>query len=360
MTIAVIISIGLVCIFEFINGFHDTANAVATVIYTKTLRPQVAVIYSGILNFFGVLLGGLWVAFSIVALIPILNITSYGETNALLVLIAILVTSIIRNIVTRYHGLPASSSHTLIGSVFGAFVGFILLHHESRSLLPTQHLITVVIGLVISPIIGFILTYGLVKLVRHSPLARHWFKSVHHKHDKGDEPPFHVRALLVTTCGLVSFFHGSNDGQKGIGLVVLILTLLMPASYGYMLESHTVPMWVMLLIPLCLWLWTTIWRKRIVKTLGKKIGKHPLTYLQGASSEIIAATTIGISSAFHLPISTTHVLSSGIAGSMAAQGGLKNLRVETLKNIAYARIFTLPFCIILSGLIVYGIGYLIS
>ncbi len=360
MTTTALILIALVAIFEFINGFHDTANAVATVIYTKTLRPQLAVIYSGLMNFLGVLLGWLGVAFSIVALIPIVDIVPYGETNALLVIIAILTTSILWNILTRYRGLPASSSHTLIGSVFGAFVGFILLHHESWSLLPSGHLITVIIGLIISPLIGFALTYGLVSLVRHFPITEHWFLSIHHKHEKHNKPPLHVRALLVVTCGLVSFFHGSNDGQKGVGLVVLILTLLMPATYSYILESQTVPLRVMILIPVCLGLGTTIWWKRIVKTLGKKIGKHHLTYLQGASSEIVAAATIGLSSALHLPISTTHVLSSGIAGSMVAEGGLKNIRIETIKNIAYAWILTLPFCIIVSGLIVYGIWMFIS
>lgn len=191
-------------------------------------------------------------------MIPIVDIVPYGETNALLVIIAILTTSILWNILTRYRGLPASSSHTLIGSVFGAFVGFILLHHESWSLLPSGHLITVIIGLIISPLIGFALTYGLVSLVRHFPITEHWFLSIHHKHEKHNKPPLHVRALLVVTCGLVSFFHGSNDGQKGVGLVVLILTLLMPATYSYILESQTVPLRVMILIPVCLGLGTTI------------------------------------------------------------------------------------------------------
>ena len=158
-----------------------------------------------------------------------------------------------------------------------------------------------------------------MSIVKRIHLIEHWFHSVHHKHDKEGQPPFHVRATLIATCGLVSFFHGSNDGQKGIGLIIVILVLTMPEVYSSLMITHTVPLWVMIIVPFFLGLGTTIGRKRIVKTLGKKIGKHPLNYLQGASAELVAATTLGLSSAFHLPISTTHVLSSGIAGSMLAE-----------------------------------------
>ncbi|MCC6411427.1 MAG: inorganic phosphate transporter [Saprospiraceae bacterium] len=445
--ILLVVCILAVCIFEAINGFHDTANAVATVIYTNTLKPVVAVIWSGIWNFLGVMLGGIAVAMGIFKLIPVndLMMQSVGENSAMV--LSVLIAAIVWNLGTWYFGIPCSSSHTLIGALLGAGFAFWSVHQGSGPNWGKAG--DIGLSLLISPFFGFALAIILMYLLRVMLENKEIFKEPSGK----KTPPLWIRAILITTCTLVSFFHGSNDGQKGVGLMLVVLLAFMPIQYGFNHEvpstefataarnisttleknaaeadavtlahiqalsvqagqtaiqidtcnfkdkaqvfavrraiqqlnknldadlkskvipgaaaqsvKHEVkklktayefaPMWVVILISICLGIGTMIGWKRIVVTIGEKIGKSHLTYAQGASAEICAAATIGVSTGLGLPVSTTHVLSSGIAGTMVASGGIKNLQKKTIKNIALAWLLTLPVSFLLAAMLFFGL-----
>ncbi|MBK6930137.1 MAG: inorganic phosphate transporter [Saprospirales bacterium] len=441
-SILLIVCLLAVCLFEAVNGFHDTANAVATVIYTNTLKPVVAVIWSGFWNFLGVILGGIAVAMGIVKLIPLddLIVQSLGENIAMV--LAVLLAAISWNLGTWYFGIPCSSSHTLIGSLLGGGFAFWSVHQGAGP--NWNKAVEIGLSLLVSPLFGFSMAILLMYLLRLFVKNKVIFKEPTPK----KAPPFWIRAVLVTTCTLVSFFHGSNDGQKGVGLLMVVLLAFMPLQFAFnrtvppdeyrqaarqieqqlgqldagdyaahiatlanqagqtatrleqtdmrdkkqlftlrkdvqvLVKSveadikiglihgpavkkikHEIrtlrsayefaPTWVIVLISLCLGVGTMIGWKRIVVTLGEKIGKTHLTYAQGASAEVCAAATIGISTGFGLPVSTTHVLSSGIAGTMVASGGIKNLQKKTIQNIALAWLLTLPVSFFLAAVLFY-------
>ena len=459
--IALFIALG----FEFVNGFHDTANAVATCIYTHSLEPHIAVVYSGIMNFIGVLLSSGTVAYAIVQLLPVELILKVSKGSGFAMVFALLVAAILWNLATWWRGLPASSSHTMIGSVIGVGIANQLIHGRSGlSGVDMDQVIKVFKALLVSPVVGFAMAaalFFLFKLVARDPRL--------YKAPEGTAPPpFYIRALLVLTCGGVSYFHGSNDGQKGMGLIMLILVGTVPTAYalnhtvgkgevqtfaavstqvagalhnyedpnavvgdaqaelerfvtdhkyqpattlaleqmvtdirneatGYgslsnvpaemqanvrnqmyltsatiaqlpkfgpklstgdaaiianykkFLDKSTkfIPTWVKVAVALALGLGTMIGWKRIVVTVGEKIGKTHLTYAQGAAAEITAMITIWLADTYGAPVSTTHVLSSGIAGTMASSGS--GLQMSTVRDIALAWVFTLPAAALLSG-----------
>jgi len=453
LTSLLIVCLLAACIFEFINGFHDTANAVATVIYTNSLKPQIAVIWSGFMNFVGVYVGGIAVAMGIVNLLPISALVDQNIYHSLSMILSLIFTAIIWNLGTWYYGIPCSSTHTLIGSIFGVGLAYSFLPGNTAVALNWLKVQDVGLSLLISPVIGFGLAMGLMVLLKKIIKSKKIFEEPSHK----KPPPLWIRSLLILTCTSVSFSHGSNDGQKGIGLMMIILIGIVPgyfalnhqktpeqllmkvnsihqftnslekvslsdedklnvqlinikldSLYSYLngekefnhiskeknflirkeillvskvatnilskkidnseirlskekrsyLQSEIKDLkgfteyaiwWVILLISLSLGLGTMIGWKRIVVTVGEKIGKTPLTYAQGASAEIIAAITIASSSFIGLPVSTTHVLSSGVAGVMVEKNGFKNLRKKTVKNILIAWLVTIPVTIILSS-----------
>lgn len=442
------------CVFEFINGFHDTANAVATVIYTNSLQPTQAVVWSGFVNFLGVITGGVGVGMSIVNLLPVELLIDQNVYHSIAMVLALLFSAIIWNFGTWYFGLPASSSHTLIGAIIGVGLGYAVLPDNEMGIAAVNwdKVKEIFSALLLSPLVGFSLAVVLMFILRRS-LNKVVRKQLFDEPQPGQAPPLWVRAILITTCTLVSFFHGRNDGQKGIGLVMLILIGILPAFFAVdtsldvqklrpdlttveqkialidtnviaqsekarviqinqstqnlekvlaaniirkedalnvrkslltisnnvkkLLDSDDVklseadrdalkaaatkeekglrrftdhaPFWVILMISLSLGFGTMIGWKRIVVTVGEKIGKSHLTYAQGASAELVAATTIGLASYFKLPVSTTHALSSGIAGSMVASKGIKNLQAGTIQNILLAWLLTLPVSILLSA-----------
>jgi len=453
LLVLLIICILCACAFEFINGFHDTANAVATVIYTNSLEPNRAVILSGICNATGVLVGGISVAMGIINLLPIDILLDQQVSHSLSMVFAMLLTAIIWNLGTWYLGIPASSSHTLIGSILGVGLGYSLYSGGSTSAVNWSKAGDIGLSLLISPFFGFSLTIFLMFMMKLFIKDKEIFKEP----AKKKSPPAYIRLLLWFTCASVSFTHGSNDGQKGVGLIMLILIAIAPTYYALDLEKnhrdmysqvaqiqtvisslqHTklsvsdsadvfkiskelvqlnesframgkenhflkadrfrgrknilviekaskkllesedlkisdsqrntmsscvkdllkftnyTPLWVVILISLSLGIGTMVGWKRIVVTIGEKIGKTHLTYAQGASAELVAASTIGVSTWLGLPVSTTHVLSSGIAGSMVASNGIKNLQRKMVTNIALAWILTLPVCISLSACLFY-------
>jgi PiT family inorganic phosphate transporter len=464
--VALLIALG----FEFVNGFHDTANAVATVIYTRSLPANIAVVWSGMFNLFGVLLSSGAVAFGIVSLLPVELILQVGSGAGFAMVFALLIAAIIWNVGTWYFGLPASSSHTLIGSIMGVGITNALLRgRDGTSGVDWSQAANIAKALLLSPLFGFALA-ALLLFVLKTVLQR--ATPALFAEPKGNQPPpWWIRGILILTCTLVSFFHGSNDGQKGMGLIMLILIGTVPTAYalnralpdsqvkqfvvnsmaaskvidskaaGYnvigdprpavtnyvaqrqinegtfpslavlvrdisnqvtqygslakvpaevvgntrndmylvsealrflmkdkeaelsaddvailnsykgSLDSATkfIPYWVKIAVAIALGLGTMIGWKRIVVTVGEKIGKTHLTYAQGACAEITAAATIAAADGYGLPVSTTHVLSSGIAGSMAANGS--GLQWSTIRNIALAWVLTLPIAMILSGML---------
>jgi phosphate/sulfate permease len=466
LSIMLIVCLLAACLFEFINGFHDTANAVATVIYTKSLSPGRAVVWSGIWNFIGVYFGGIAVAVGIINLLPIEALVDQNVYHNIAMILSLILTAVIWNLGTWYFGIPASSSHTLIGSIFGIGIAFMFITPEGTVALNWLKVAEVGLSLLVSPFIGFFMAMVLMFVFKKMIKKPRFFKEA----DKNKKPPFWIRSVLILTSTCVSFSHGSNDGQKGVGLVMIILIGMLPAYFALdpnrnpadlvgniqviehyickidttglsnsnlakyhridagiknmkkivtsttvysgiskenkfevrkdilsisslsnkLLKSDEVqqkklfqlsnkemdifklnmkemktytefaPWWVLLMISLSLALGTMIGWKRIVTTIGEKIGKNHLSYAQGASSGIIAASTIWISSLLGLPVSTTHVLSSGIAGSMVSEGGLKNLQYNTIKNILIAWIVTIPVTITLACLLFLASRWLVD
>jgi PiT family inorganic phosphate transporter len=460
--VALLIALG----FEFVNGFHDTANAVATVIYTRALPATFAVVWSGTWNFVGVMLSSGAVAYAVLQLLPIDLILNVGSSTGFAMVFALLIAAIIWNLGTWYLGLPASSSHTLIGSIIGVgLMNQLMNAGAASSSVDWSQAWNIGKSLLLSPLVGFVfaalLLYALKLLVRVPELYRE---------PKGDQPPpFWVRSLLILTCTGVSFAHGSNDGQKGMGLIMLILIGTVPGAYALnravtptetqsfisvahhasevlsryatdgttsasprkdielYINSHQltpttvaavrqltdtiggqvgqnvslgnvpqtevnnvrnnmyltsealrlmdkaklpafseqdkavldnyhglldrstkfIPTWVKVAVAIALGLGTMVGWKRIVRTVGERIGKQHMTYAQGASAEIVAAITIGAADRFGLPVSTTHVLSSGVAGAMVANGS--GLQWNTVRSLLLAWVLTLPVSIALAG-----------
>src|ERR1700691_1361261 len=223
--VALLIALG----FEFVNGFHDTANAVATVIYTRSLPANIAVVWSGVFNLLGVLWSSGAVAFGIISLLPVELILQVGSSAGFAMVFALLIAAIIWNLGTWYLGLPASSSHTLIGSVIGVGIANALLHGRSgTSGVDWTQATSIGKALLLSPIFGFCLAALLLLVVKSAIPSKKLFAE-----PKGDQPPPPwIRGILVLTCTLVSFFHGSNDGQKGMGLIMLILIGTVPTTYA--------------------------------------------------------------------------------------------------------------------------------
>jgi len=489
LVIAMVIAFG----FEVINGFHDTANAVATVIYTKSLKPTPAVVWSGLWNFIGVHAGGIGVAFSIVHLLPVDMLVNIKTGRGMAMVLSLLGAAIIWNFATWYRGLPASSSHSLIGSIMGVGMMNAWLEHGSAFQGINWHKAAEVgVALLLSPVIGFGLAALLLVVAKKLIPARELYEPPHGDHP----PPWWIRALLIGTCTGVSFAHGSNDGQKGMGLIMLVLIGIVPAAFALnmstssdeitatvaaarrleaelsepqlatmmaalkdrhmaekrveritrregvaaaeVLESEMidnvfdsfprndvvlatldplplcrevlasldgrgsfadlpaddrwklrtqlvelgasirtllrqfgdtlaeerrtvlkslagqlakpveyVPEWVVMGVALCLGLGTMFGWERIVVAVGEKIGKTHLTYAQGGAAELVAATTIAMADSFGMPVSTTHVLSSGVAGTMWANKS--GIQPETVREIALAWILTLPVAMALSS-----------
>lgn len=477
-----VLALTIALAFEFVNGFHDTANAVATVIYTNSLKPRQAVVWSGICNFLGVYLGGIGVAFSIVYLLPVDLLINISSGSGMAMVMALLLAAIIWNFGTWYMAIPASSSHTLIGAILGVgLVSSVLQGHAGTSGVNWTKAGQVGLSLLISPLLGFSCA-AILLLVAKRFLPQ---KELHEPAPTDRKPPVWVRAILIFTCTGVSLAHGSNDGQKGIGLIMLILIGILPMHYalnpnygadsiaatvktadalqrlvedrpeiaealkgvknmpsiasapqrspagrterfpGSSVEAGAVPrpnpeafrqdlnliqqelqgkqkllelspesrwairtrimrldyalaqmtyheglgpnelaqlttarkqlramtdyspVWVIFAVALSLGLGTMIGWERIVVTIGEKIGKSHMTYAQGASAELVATVAIGMADFLHLPVSTTHVLSSGVAGTMAANRS--GIQASTIRSILLAWVLTLPVTMALSA-----------
>ncbi|TCV95607.1 inorganic phosphate transporter PitA [Biostraticola tofi] len=478
--VMLVLALIFVLVYEAINGFHDTANAVATVIYTRAMRSQLAVVMSGLFNFLGVILGGLSVAYAIVHLLPTDLLLNVSSAHGLAMMFSMLLAAIIWNLGTWYFGLPASSSHTLIGAIIGIGLTNALVTESSVvDALNIPKMVQIFLSLIISPLAGMAIAGGMVFLLR-----RYWNNTkkrqrIHltpaerEKKDGKRKPPFWTRTALILSAAGVSFSHGANDGQKGIGLIMLVLIGVAPAGFvvnmnasGYDIirtrdavnnlqqyfqqhqgafthvagqdpvlpspavnvapaaaphefhcdparaliainrasgllaniqnytelspdeRSHVrrllmciadtsdkvaklsetsaqdqrflsnlrkdllatveyAPIWIIIAVALALSLGTMVGWRRVATTIGEKIGKKGMTYAQGLSAQLTAALSIGAASYTGMPVSTTHVLSSAVAGTMLVDGG--GVQGKTVKNILLAWVLTLPVAIVLSG-----------
>lgn len=314
---AIILALG----FDFVNGFHDTANAVATVIYTKALKPTVAIVMSGLLNFLGCVMVGTAVAMVITKIIPADKVT-------LPLVVSVLLAAVLWNLLTWWKGLPVSSSHCLIGALTGAGVAANDFHgvdwHELQK---------VGIGLLISPLVGFvaggIMTWAALNL------------SGENKDPGGASQPHSklMRWLHILSSASVSFSHGSNDGQKTMGIITLILATHF-ASYGF--TTSNVPLWVMVSAATAIALGTMIGGWKVIRTVGTKISRERLSHSQGFGASMSTAIIILIASQYGAPISTTHTLSSAVAGGTIPVYGANKLNKQTMWLIVLAWVLTLP------------------
>ncbi|QFI54660.1 inorganic phosphate transporter [Aeromonas simiae] len=467
LALGLVLSVVFVLAYEFINGFHDTANAVATVIYTKAMPAHIAVVSSGIFNFFGVMFGGLGVAYAIVHLLPIDLLLGMDSRQGLVMIFSLLFSAIAWNLGTWYLGIPASSSHTLIGSILGVGGAYAwLVHKPLNEGINISKAIDIMLSLIVSPTVGFILAALLLFVMKKIWTGHKIHKTPEErlKVDGKKHPPFWARLTLVASAMGVSFVHGSNDGQKGIGLLMLVLICMAPAHFALNMSSSAyhldrtqdaanriaelywrnqeqvkqvvdfskegksspelmehctagdalpniatldnrlgkartyadmsledrrevrrlllciddtakkvsklplpakelsdlaiwrkdliataeyAPTWVIVSIALALGCGTMVGWRRIVHTVGEKIGSKGMTYSQGIAAQITAASAIGVASVTGMPVSTTHVLSSAVAGTMVANRS--GLQTQTIKTILMAWILTLPLTMALSA-----------
>lgn len=328
-TVVAVLAILLALGFDFVNGFHDTANAVATVIYTKALRPNVAIIMAGILNLLGAVMIGTAVAKVITKIIP-------QDSVTLTIIVSVLLAALMWNLITWWFGLPVSSSHCLIGSLFGAGVAA-----NGLTGVDWHELNKVLLALLISPIVGFaagaLLTWIAFKLSGEK-------KSI----GLTKEPhPVVMRWLHIFASASVSFSHGSNDGQKTMGIITLILATHF-AMYGY--TYGNVPPWVMVCAALAIGLGTIVGGWRIIRTVGTKISREKLSHAQGFGASVSTAMIIMVASHIGAPISTTHTLSSAVAGGTLPVHGAGKLNKQTMNLIVLAWVLTLPIAASLAAL----------
>lgn len=328
----------LVLAFEFINWFHDTANAVATVVYTRAMKPRLAVMWSWFMNFLWVLLGWTLVAMSVVKLLPIETLWQLDFTTKVAYFLSVLCAAIIWNFYTWYRWLPSSSMHALVWAILWVTAAFNLHEWIAWTNMPLHKLQEIFLSLIISPVIWLVGTLLIMWVIYHFARKSFLFKS-----PEDEAPNLLTKSLMILACSAVSFAHGSNDGQKWVWVMMAVLVTFFPLAFFV----WRVPFWVIATIATVIWIWSMIWRERIATTIGEKIGKHKMTYAQWLTSELIAAWTIALSTYAWLPVSTTQVLSSGVAWSAVATWGIKDLQLTTMKNMLLAWLLTLPCTIML-------------
>lgn len=477
--VLLLLSLGIALFYEMINGFHDTANAVAMIIYTNSMKAEYSVIMAGIMNFIGVILGGIGVAYVIVHMLPLDIMVSSDQSATLIMIFSLLISAVIWNFGTWYFGLPVSSSHSLIGSLVGVSIAFGMMHGFTFEQSVNWTIVyKILIALAVSPFVGFGFAYLIMKLTRRFIKNPKFFKDTNFEGKK--KPNFWVRTGIIATGAGVSFAHGSNDGQKGIGLIMIILIGILPTYYSLNMEAHQykimqtrdsaanlakfyadnnetltklvaekklvsalkientiaecnvnevqstttliaskldgiasyseltpddrwkvhtavlcsdnffsqveqtykkidkdkadyiadqrkqmvtsteyVPYWVIIAVAFMIGIGTMIGYKRVVLTIGEKIGSQPINHMQGAVAQGMAMITILLSNFAHAPVSTTHIVSSAVAGTMVAEpeGGVQK---STIKTILLAWVFTLPITASMGALVYVGLSFIIK
>ena len=317
--IALIIIILLAVAFEYINGFHDSANAVATVVSTKALTPRQAILYAAVLNLGGALLGT-HVAKTIGG-----GIVDAGSVTQTVIACA-LIGAIIWNLFTWYYGIPSSSSHALIGGLIGAA----MMHSGFKVVKITGLIEKVIIPMVTSPMIGIFVGFSIMLLflwifLKSNPeIVNRNFKK-----------------LQLISSGFLALSHGSNDAQKTMGIITLLLL-----SSGYIKEME-VPLWVIFLCATTMALGTMAGGWKIIRTMGSKIIK--VKPIHGFAAEVSSASIILTASHFGIPVSTTHIISTSIMG-VGSTMRASAVRWGIVGNIVTAWVVTIPACMFMSAL----------
>ncbi|MDD3012964.1 MAG: inorganic phosphate transporter [Candidatus Gastranaerophilales bacterium] len=316
--VLLIIVIIIALIFEYINGFHDAANAIATVVSTKVLTPRNALLYGAVLNFFGAFFGT-HVAKTIGQ--GLVNAESVTQS----VILCALLGAIIWNLITWYFGIPSSSSHALIGGLLGASI----VHSGVNTVKISGVLEKVIIPMITSPILGLVIGFMFMLL-----LVWLFHKSLPDKVNK------YFKKLQLVSAGIMAFSHGSNDAQKTMGIITLALF-----TSGF-LKDVNVPIWVIFICALVMTVGTMGGGWKIIRTMGSKVIK--LKPIHGFAAETSAAAVILTASHFGIPLSTTHVISTSIMG-VGCTMRLSAVKWGLVGNIMVAWIFTIPICIVISG-----------
>ena len=329
ITVAIVI---FSLIFDFINGFHDTANAVATAVSTRALTPRTAIILASVMNFIGAL------TFTGVASTITKDIVDpFKLENGLVVVLAAILAAIIWNLVTWFFGIPSSSSHALIGSIAGAAIAsqgtFAVLHYQGF----TKIIIVLLLSPVIAFCVGFIM-YSIVKVV---------FKNANLTKTNRN-----FRFFQIFTASLQSFSHGTNDAQKSMGIITLAL-IVANIQTGTSTEPQ---LWVKVACATAMGLGTAVGGWKIIKTVGGNIMK--IRPANGAAADLSSALTIFVASSLHFPLSTTHVVSSSILG-VGSSNRIKGVKWNTAQRMIITWVITLPISALLAALIYFVINFVL-
>ena len=316
LSLLVLLVVALALVFDFINGFHDTANAIATVVSTRVLTPRTAILMAAVLNFVGAL-----ISTNVAKTIAAGLVAASAATQT--VILAAVIGAIVWNLITWKYGIPSSSSHALIGGLIGAA----LLHGGARVVIWKGLTEKVLIPLVASPLAGFLLGFALMLAITtllrrvHPGRVSGWF-----------------RRLQVVSAAAMAFSHGSNDAQKSMGIITLALVsngLLHPQNPA----SPAIPYWVILACALAMALGTSAGGWRIIRTMGHRIIR--LEPVHGFAAETSASIVIFTAGHYGMPVSTTHVISGSIFG-VGASKRLSAVRWGVAQNMIAAWVLTLP------------------
>ncbi|HWK22576.1 MAG TPA: inorganic phosphate transporter [Ureibacillus sp.] len=313
--------------FDFINGFHDTANAIATSVSTRALPPRVAVLLAAGMNFIGAItFVGVAKAIAKDIVDPFALNTTADDTTGTIVILAALLSAVIWNLVTWYFGIPSSSSHTLIGSIAGAAIaaaGFNILNYSGFT--------SILIGLVTSPFIAFFMGYIFMSFFKVLFKNQNLYRT-----NKG------FRILQIITAAIQSFTHGTNDAQKAMGIITMALIA------SGLQSTDEVQEWVRIACAIAMGLGTSIGGYKIIKTVGGKIMK--IRPVNGVAADLASASIIFGATLVHLPVSTTHVISSSIMGVGSAQR-VKGVNWAIARKIVLTWIITMPISAVMAGII---------
>ncbi|AOH53661.1 inorganic phosphate transporter [Peribacillus muralis] len=314
--------------FDFINGFHDTANAIATAVSTKAMKPRHAIIMAAIMNFVGAM------TFTGVAKTITKDIVDpFTLPNGSYVILAALLAAIIWNLLTWYYGIPSSSSHALIGSIAGAAIAA-----AGFSGIKWEGFLKILQALIFSPLIAFaigFIVYSIFKVV--------------FKNNNLTKTNQKFRTIQIATAALQSYTHGTNDAQKAMGIITMALI-----ANGYA-SSTDIPFWVQFSCALAMGLGTSVGGWKIIKTVGGKIMK--IRPVNGVAADLTGAFIIFGATVIHMPVSTTHVISSSILGVGSAHR-VKGVKWGTARRMIVTWFITIPISATLAGLIYYLINFL--
>jgi len=330
MTVILVLVVACAIVFEFINGFHDTANSIATTVYTRALPVAGAIALAAVMNFCGALVSE--------GVAKTISTGLVGATIEDYVILAALLGAIIWNLFTWWRGIPSSSSHALIGSLIGAAIAYTM---GFGGVIWSGVLEKVIIPMLTSPIVGFIIAWLIIKLI---------FR-IFERFNRRKVSRVFLR-LQILSASAVAFVHGTNDAQKTMGIITLALF-----SSGMLADASHIPLWVKIVCASTMALGTSVGGWRVMRTMGQGVTR--LDSVRGFAAETASAAVIQVMTMLHAPISTTQAISSAIMGVGSAQR-LSAVRWSKAREIAMTWIITLPASMILGAVFVLIIRLLLN